>query len=89
MTQPRLSSRQGLHRQGLLSVTRSVGKWDQTVFSDGAHYIDAGVNVFAVGGIRCENCVFFRTPNSCQIVSGNIQDRGVCKLWIIPDSRLS
>ena len=33
------------------------------------------------GDQRCDNCVFFQPPKSCQVVEGNISPQGWCNLW--------
>jgi HK97 family phage portal protein len=58
------------------------GKWSQV----DAHYMVN--NPFSSRGIKCENCVYYE-GGKCEIVSGQIYDEGVCKLWIIPEEKLS
>jgi hypothetical protein len=69
----------------LQRVVESFGKFDQGIGDDGCHYIFAGENTFANQGIKCENCIFFRQPSSCDIVRGIIQPGGICRWWIIPE----
>lgn len=40
-------------------------------------------------GIKCENCVFYNSDNSCDIVEGEVRAEGVCRFWQIPEERLS
>jgi hypothetical protein len=54
---------------------------------DGAHYMKK--SPFAGQGMKCANCVFFNSGGSCDVVSGEIEEEGVCKLWIIPEEKLS
>jgi hypothetical protein len=37
------------------------------------------------GGLVCAACALFRPPRSCQIVEGNINPRGWCKFFDLPD----
>jgi hypothetical protein len=47
-------------------------------------------NPFARDGVKCSNCVFFEGEEGrCYIVQGAIAADAVCKLWIIPEERMS
>ena len=37
------------------------------------------------GGLSCAGCTFFRGPQSCQVVAGNISPNGWCRLFDLPD----
>ena len=53
-----------------------------------AHYMTE--NPFAKDGVKCGNCVFFESEEGrCYIVQGEIAADAVCKLWIIPEERMS
>lgn len=69
-----------------MKIVAKGGKWPQTG-ADGAHYMEA--NPFEARGMACRNCVFFEKPNACHIVEGSIQPGAICKLWVIPEERLS
>ena len=62
----------------------TFGAFDQTSGPDGAHY--AAPSPFAAQGMVCQNCVFYRGPRGCGIVSGDIDPNAICKLWVIPGS---
>jgi HK97 family phage portal protein len=64
-------------------IVRKKGRWSQ---SD-AHYQER--NPFASRGIHCRNCVYYEEGGTCEIVKGSIRPDAICKLWIIPDERLS
>jgi hypothetical protein len=81
-----IGERQIAFMHSLLHINKSLGKWDQGLGSDGAHYIFQSDNEFSQQGIACHNCIFFIEPASCNIVRGIIQHDGVCKLWVIPES---
>ena len=53
-----------------------------------AHYMTD--NPFAEKGKKCSNCVFFEDEEGrCYIVQGQIEPEAICKLWIIPEGRMS
>jgi HK97 family phage portal protein len=64
-------------------IVREKGRWSQA----DAHYQER--NPFASRGIHCRNCVYYEEGGSCEIVKGSIRPDAICKLWIIPDERLS
>lgn len=67
------------------SQVATYGLYDPGILANGAHY---GPNSpFADQGLICANCVFYR-ENACEIVSGQIAAKGICKFWIIPESYL-
>lgn len=70
----------------LQEIAGEYGQWPQGG-PDGAHYLSD--NPFAADGIRCSNCVFYEGEGLCHIVSGQIAPNAVCKLWIIPEDRMS
>jgi len=37
------------------------------------------------GGLSCVGCTFFRRPNACQVVEGEISPNGWCRLFDLPD----
>jgi hypothetical protein len=37
------------------------------------------------GGLSCVGCTFFRKPQSCQVVAGDISPNGWCRLFDLPD----
>lgn len=67
-------------------VADEFGVWDQGIGPDGAHYVAA--SPFADQGMICSNCVFFRGGKRCEIVEGEIEAGGICKLWIIKETLL-
>lgn len=83
-----LSGRQRAQRATLLVLAEAFGQFDQTTGRDGSHYAPAAVNPFKAAGIRCENCCFWE-DGACEIVAGEIEAAAVCKLWIIPEDRIS
>jgi predicted ABC-type ATPase len=62
------------------------GVFNQSADADGAHYFGKESNPFAGEGMNCSNCVFYLGGGGCEIVEGQIDPMGLCKLWIIPES---
>lgn len=67
-----------------LAVTRK-GLFDP----ESVEYKSAKQNDQKPIGVVCANCVFYKLgESSCRIVSGNIQSNAICKLQVIPDSKI-
>jgi hypothetical protein len=65
-------------------IAEEYGPWSQ----NDAHYMTE--NPFAKDGVKCSNCVFFESEEGrCYIVQGEIAADAICKLWIIPEERMS
>lgn len=77
-----LTPRQKEMVDGYMEVEELFGPFDQTTGPDGSHYV--AESPFAGEGLLCQNCVFYRGPRGCGIVSGDIDPNGICKLWVIP-----
>jgi signal peptide peptidase SppA len=77
-----LSPRQREMVDSYSDIEETFGPFDQSTGPDGAHY--APVSPFASEGLLCQNCVFYRGPRGCVLVSGDIDPNGICKLWVIP-----
>lgn len=85
-----LNERQQAHAEALAELAVQFGKFDQSTGADGAHYAPAAKNPFKAEGLVCQNCVFFdELNNGCQLVTGNIEPGSICKLWVIPESKLN
>lgn len=67
-------------------IVKKNGRWPQQGAS-GAHYMEK--NPFASRGISCRNCIYYEDGGSCEIVKGIISPNAICKLWIIPEEKLS
>ena len=79
-----LSPRQREMVDELEGIEETFGMFDQTAGPDGSHY--SAVSPFKAEGLLCQNCVFYRGPRGCGLVSGDIDPNGICKLWVIPGS---
>ncbi len=80
-----LTPRQKEMVDGYVEVEELFGAFDQGIGPDGAHYV--AESPFAAEGLLCQNCVFYRGPRGCGIVSGDIDPNGICKLWVIPGAQ--
>lgn len=72
--------------EAISQIAVENGQWPQEG-PDGSHYMTD--NPFAERGMRCENCVFWNEGGSCDVVAGEIDPNAVCKLWVIPEERIS
>ena len=70
------------------ALVDEYGVFNQGIGANGAHYGAADANPFKDEGIVCKSCVFFMA-GKCEIVEGDIEEEGICKLWIIPESALN
>lgn len=64
------------------TIVEEIGPWSR----EQAHYVEA--SPFANRGIACKNCIFFEA-GACEIVAGEIAQDAICKLWVIPEDRMS
>jgi len=81
-TSGRFTPRQLLQAECSETVVEIFGKYDQSTGADGVHY--AMESPYASEGLVCSNCNFYEGPRCCELVSGDIDPGGICKLWIIP-----
>jgi HK97 family phage major capsid protein/HK97 family phage prohead protease len=86
---PDMSARQGLLYNALETITDELGAFDQSIGANGAHYVDGANNPFAAEGMQCANCALYQGPRACEVVQGEIDPAGICKLWIIPERLLT
>ena len=70
------------------ALAEEYGLFNQGIGANGAHYGPGDVNPFKAEGIMCGSCVFYM-EGKCEIVEGDIDPEGICKLWIIPESALN
>lgn len=82
-----LAPRQMALKMELEEICEVHGGFDQGIGANGAHYV--APSPFAAEGIACASCVFYEGPRGCEIVAGDIDPEGVCKLWVIPESLLT
>lgn len=68
-------------------MAEKFGMWNQGIGADGAHYV--AESPFADQGMICSNCVFYEGGKRCEIVEGEIEPNGICKLWVIRENLLT
>ena len=83
------NARQNLMIRANHLIAAKLGPWDKGIGEDGAHYMSPAQNGFRASGMVCHNCAFWREGGGCSIVAGNVEAEGLCKLWVIPESRLA
>ena len=86
---PDMSPRQVLMYESLEDIVETVGQFQQDIGANGAHYVDGSGNPFAAEGMVCANCAFYQGPKACELVTGEIDPAGICKLWVIPERLLT
>ena len=74
--------------RSFLAIATKIGPWGKDTGSEGAAYVSSSVNPNGSAGLKCENCVFFRAPTACNIVRGQIDRGGICRLYVIPQDKL-
>lgn len=82
-----LSLKQKMLYDLLEIVAEETGKFKQDMYGDGAHYVEG--SPFAQDGLICANCVFYEGGRGCEIVEGDIDPNGICKLWIIKNDLIT
>ena len=83
-----ISERQIALYENYEAIVEMYGAFNQGIDANGAHYGPGDANPFKGEGIMCGACVFFMA-GKCEIVEGDIEEEGICKLWIIPESALT
>lgn len=88
---PGWTPRQAALYDVLEQVAEVFGPFDTGTGPDGIHYIPESENPFAVEGMRCGGCAFFRGGGGCELVSADVRVHpdAVCKFWIIQGEDLS
>jgi hypothetical protein len=69
------------------SIVTQYGKFGQSITQ--SHYIPANMNGFLQSGLACSSCAFYMESGGCEIVYGNIEPNGICKLWVIPNNLIN
>ena len=78
-----LTPRQSAMYETYELIAEQYGMWGQGTGADGAHYV--AESPFAADGLICANCVFYEGGRKCEVVSGDIDPAGICKLWVIAE----
>jgi hypothetical protein len=72
--------------QATEAIADQMGMWPQEG-PNGAHYM--AESPFVDSGMRCAHCLMYEGGGACEVVEGEIAPEGVCKLWVIPASKLA
>lgn len=92
-----VSPRQQSMIEELVSIAEEYGPFDTSTGANGAHYAPADANPFKSEGLICANCELYQpisdTEGRCAVVQGpltdgNVDPNAICKLWVIPESKL-
>lgn len=75
--------------EALIAITQKHGPFDQDGDGVWAGYTPASENEVKDIGVKCSNCVFFRGPNKCQIISLEVEADGKCRFAVIPEGVVS
>lgn len=73
------------YAESLEGIADEYGPWPQGGPA-GAHYIE--ISPFAERSMKCGNCIFFEA-GACEVVQGSISENGICRLWVIPEEKMS
>jgi len=82
-TSPRQQAQQLSHEK----IVERFGQYDKSTGNEGSHYMEE--SAFKNQNMICGKCVHWEGEGVCTIVEGSINEYGLCKLWIIPESELS
>ena len=93
-----VNARQAAMVEEYVSIAEEYGPFNASTGADGAHYAPADANPFKPEGLICANCELYQpisdTEGRCAIVQGpledgNVEPNAICKLWVIPESKLA
>lgn len=76
--------------EALLEVVAVHGKFNDDNTGVWAGYTSAEDNVEnAAIGVKCGNCVFWQSPNGCQIIVAETEEGGLCRFAVLPDGAVT
>ncbi len=74
----------------LLDIAKTYGKFNDDNTGIWAGYTSAEENAEnAAIGVKCGNCVFWQSPNGCQIIVAETEEGGLCRFAILPDGAVT
>lgn len=80
-----MSPRQIAVYEAVEDVIEVFGEFSQDDGPDGAHYMPES----PFPNLVCANCVaYMSAARACEWVEGEIAPQGICKFWVIPESRM-
>ena len=74
----------------LREIVQEHGKFNDDNTGVWAGYDSAEKNAEnAKIGVKCGNCVFFNSPNGCEIISAEVEEGGLCRFAVLPDGTVT
>jgi len=74
----------------LRKIASRYGKFNDDNTGVWAGYTPASENEDnAKIGVKCGNCVFFNSPNGCEIIASEVEDGGLCRFAVLPDGAVT
>lgn len=70
--------------RSLVEIADTYGKFDLSENGIWVGYESAAENEDAAIGVKCENCMLYRSNDSCAILSFKIEDNAKCRFAIFP-----
>jgi len=74
----------------LRTIANRYGKFNDDNTGVWAGYTPASENQEnAAIGVKCGNCVFFNSPNGCEIIASDVEEGGLCRFAVLPDGAVT
>jgi starvation-inducible DNA-binding protein len=74
----------------LREIVQEHGKFNDDNTGVWAGYDSAEKNAEnAKIGVKCGNCVFFNSPNGCEIITAEVEEGGLCRFAVLPDGSVT
>jgi len=74
----------------LRTIANRYGKFNDDNTGVWAGYTPASENEDnAKIGVKCGNCVFFNSPNGCEIIASDVEEGGLCRFAVLPDGAVT
>jgi starvation-inducible DNA-binding protein len=74
----------------IIKIVKEHGKFNADNTGVWVGYTPAAENIdHAKIGVKCGNCVFFNSPNGCDIINVPVEDGGLCRLAVLPDGSVT
>ena len=71
-------------------IANKYGKFDDDNSGVWAGYDSAEKNAEnAAIGVKCGNCVFWQSPNGCEIIAHETEEGGLCRFAVLPDGAVT
>jgi hypothetical protein len=71
-------------------IVKQHGKFNEDNTGVWAGYDSAEKNIEnAKIGVKCGNCVFWQSPNGCEIIDSKTEEGGLCRFAVLPDGTVT